>query len=217
MTIKTVLFDFDGTLFDTVEGITRSVRYALNKIGLDAPLEALRCFAGPPLLDMFMEKFGLTEEQAEQAVRDYRERYKPIGIYESRPFPGMAELLRDLRRAGLRLGVATSKPQNMAEQLLEQEHMTDLLDGIFGADPMGGGNAKWQVIQRAMEALGAEADSTVLVGDTKYDVFGAQRCGIPCIGVRFGYAAEGELEAAGAAAIAEDPAALKALLCGELS
>ena len=204
MTIKTVLFDFDGTLFDTVEGITRSVRYALNKIGLDAPLEQLRCFAGPPLLDMFMEKFGLTEEQAEQAVRDYR------------PFPGMAELLRDLRRARLRLGVATSKPQNMAEQLLEQEHMTDLLDGIFGADPMGGGNAKWQVIQRAMEALGAEADSTVLVGDTKYDVFGAQRCGIPCIGVRFGYAAEGELEAAGAAAIAEDPAALKALLCIEL-
>ena len=214
MTIKTVLFDFDGTLFDTVEGITRSVRYALNKIGLDAPLEALRCFAGPPLLDMFMEKFGLTEEQAEQAVRDYRERYKPIGIYESRPFPGMAELLRDLRRAGLRLGVATSKPQNMAEQLLEQEHMTDLLDGIFGADPMGGGNAKWQVIQRAMEALGVSREETVLIGDTKYDVAGAHRVGIPCIAVSYGYASPGELEEAGADAIVPDCAALERLLLG---
>ena len=71
--LSTVLFDFDGTLYDTVEGIEKSVRYALRKRGMDAPLEELRCFAGPPLLDMFIEKFGLTEAQAQQAVRDYLE------------------------------------------------------------------------------------------------------------------------------------------------
>ena len=94
-----VLFDFDGTVFDTLEGITKSVRYAINKVGMDAPLSELKCFAGPPLLEMFEERFGFTPEEASQAVRDFRERYVPIGVYESRVFPGVKELLRELRAA----------------------------------------------------------------------------------------------------------------------
>ena len=95
--ISLILFDFDGTVYDTVEGITRSVQYALRKRGGDAELDDLRCFAGPPLIDMFREKFGFSLEEAEQATRDFRERYAPVGVYESRPFPeihGLAERLR---------------------------------------------------------------------------------------------------------------------------
>lgn len=207
-----LFFDFDGTLYDTVEGITRCVQYALRKRGMDAPLDSLRCFAGPPLDDMFMEKFGFTREDAEQAVRDYRERYVPIGLYESRPFPGMKDLLRDLHAAGYRLAVTTSKPQVLAEELLRRGDLHDLFDCICGAAEEGEGNAKWQVLRRAMERLHAPEGESVLIGDTKYDVAGAKRCGIPCIGVGYGYAAEGELEQAGADAVAADLDALRGML-----
>lgn len=210
-----LFFDFDGTLYDTVEGITRCVQYALRKRGLDAPLESLRCFAGPPLDDMFVEKFGLTREDAEQAVRDFRERYVPIGLYESRAFPGMKDLLRDLKAAGFQLAVTTSKPQVLAEELLRREDLYDFFDCVCGAYQQGEGNAKWQVLRRAMERLRAPEDECVLIGDTKYDVAGAKRCGIPCIGVCYGYAAEGELEKAGADAIAPDLAALREMLLSE--
>lgn len=207
-----LFLDFDGTLYDTVEGITRSVRYALRKRGMDAPLSELRCFAGPPLDEMFMEKFGFSRPEAEQAVRDFRERYVPIGLYESGAFPGLRELLQELRAAGKRLAVTTSKPQVLAEELLRREGLYELFDVICGAAEEGEGNAKWQVLRRAMGLMNASAADSVLIGDTKYDVAGAKRCGIPCIGVGYGYAAEGELELAGADAIAPDLAALRELL-----
>ena len=207
-----LFFDFDGTLYDTVEGITRCVQYALRKRGLDAPLDSLRCFAGPPLDDMFMEKFGFTREDAEQAVRDFRERYVPVGLYESRPFPDLKELLRDLRAAGYRLAVTTSKPQVLAEELLRREELYELFDCVCGAAEEGEGNAKWQVLHRAMEKLQAPEGESVLIGDTKYDVAGAKRCGIPCIGVGYGYAAPGELEQAGADVIAPDLPSLRSIL-----
>ena len=210
-----LFFDFDGTLYDTVEGITKCVRYALQKRGLDAELSELRCFAGPPLDEMFMEKFGLSQAEAEQAVRDFRERYVPIGLYESKAFPGVREALEDLRAAGKKLAVATSKPQALAEELLRRERLDSFFDLISGASGEGEGNAKWQVLQRAMDVLGADRNHSVLIGDTKYDVFGAKRCGIPCIGVAYGYAAPGELEAAGAVAIAQNPEDLLTMLLKE--
>ena len=107
-----ILFDFDGTVFDTVEGITKSVRYALNKVGIDAELESLRCFAGPPLVDKFMEVYGFDRAAAEQATLDFRERYNPIGLNECCVFPGIKELLEKLHAAGKTVGLATSKPQD---------------------------------------------------------------------------------------------------------
>lgn len=207
-----ILFDFDGTLFDTVEGITKSVQYALRKHGLDAELHELRCFAGPPLVAMFMEKFGFDRETAEQATREYREYYLPFGVYESRVFPGVREMIMNLRTAGKKVGVATSKPQHLAEQLLRGEHMLPLFDVIVGSGDQGENNAKSAVIRRAMGVLGASADETVLIGDTRYDVAGAHEVGIPCICVEYGYAAPGELEAAGADEIVPDCAALEQML-----
>lgn len=204
-TITAVLFDFDGTVFDTVEGITKSIQYALHKHGRDAELEELRCFAGPPLVDKFMEVYGVLREEAEELVTDFRERYVPIGVYESSPFPGIQELLETLRAAGKKTAIATSKPQALAELLLERAKLRDIFDVVVGSGGGVNNDAKWQIVTRAMKLCGSKPENCVLVGDTKYDVEGAKKCGIPCIGVRWGYAAEGELEAAGAAAIVETP------------
>lgn len=210
--MKTVLFDFDGTVFDTVEGITKSVQYALRKHGMDAELNELRCFAGPPLVDMFMEFSGVGTEEAEQLVRDFRERYRPVGVYESEPFPGIRELLLRLRETGMTLGIATSKPQTMAELLLERSGLRECFDVVEGSGGLINNEAKWQIVTRAMERAGAKAGYCVLVGDTKYDVAGAKLCGIPCIGVCWGYAAPGELEEAGADVIINNYEELEKIL-----
>lgn len=210
--IQTVLFDFDGTLFDTIEGITKCVQYALSKHGIAFELDALRCFAGPPLGEKFQEVYGVSPDLAEQLVMDYRERYVPIGIYESRVFPGIGNLLTHLRSAGCKLGLATSKPQEMAEQLLQRAGLLDRFDAIVGSHPGRKDDKKWMVIAQAMALCEAEPESTVLVGDTKYDAIGAAHCKIPCIGVAWGYAAPGELEAAGVTQIAHTCAELEAML-----
>ncbi len=214
--ISCLLFDFDGTLFDTVEGITKSVLYAANKFGENPPLESLRRFAGPPLVDMFMEHFGLDHDAAVKATADFRERYRSVGLYECRIFPGIKALLEELREAGYLLGVATSKPQMLAEELLEREQMMGLFDVIAGSAAGGNNATKAEVIRRSMAALGVSADQTLLIGDTKYDVIGASQAGIPCVGAGWGYAAEGELETAGAALIFPDIPSLRTYLLEEV-
>lgn len=208
-----ILFDFDGTVFDTVEGITKSIRYALNKQGLDAPLWQLRCFAGPPLVEKFMEEYGFSEAQAEQATADFRERYSPIGLYECRVFPGVRELIEKLKASGKKVALATSKPQPLAEELLERAGMIQYFDAICGGQ-LGGNSHKSFVVDSVIKMLSAPKESCILVGDTKYDVEGAHECNIPCIGVGYGYAAEGELETAGADCIAADIAQLEKILLG---
>ena len=212
---RTVLFDFDGTIFDTVEGITKSAQYALAKHGIQEPLDRLRCFAGPPLAEKFMEVYGVTQPEAEQLVAEFRERYVPIGVYESSPFSGIKELLIWLRQAGLKLGVATSKPQALAELLLERANMKDCFDVIVGSAPGPGNDQKWQIVQRALALSETAPEAAVLVGDTKYDAIGAARCEVACLGVACGYGAPGELEAAGVLGIAADPAELEGLLTAE--
>ena len=214
MQIQTVLFDFDGTVFDTVEGITKSIQYALRKHGREEPLERLRCFAGPPLVEKFMEVYGVEEAEAEALVTDFRERYVPVGVYESRPFPGIRPMLERLRAAGLGLGIATSKPQNMAELLLERSGLKECFQVIVGSCPGLNNEKKSDIVRKAMARSGSAPEHTLLVGDTKYDALGAAQCGIPCVGVAWGYAEPGELEAAGAICVVPDPEALVRLLTG---
>ncbi|MBR0207396.1 MAG: HAD hydrolase-like protein [Oscillospiraceae bacterium] len=211
-----VLFDFDGTLYDTVEGIAKSAQYALRKLGVRAELDELRCFAGPPLVDKFMEMFGFSLEKAWEARGLFQERYIPIGVYESRPFPGMTEFLTALKDAGLVLAVATSKPLPLCEQLLERSGMREFFSVVRGSGLAGNNNTKREIVESVIDDLGAGKEDCVLIGDTKYDVAGAHAAGIPCICVRYGCAAPGELEEAGADAIAADLSALqKMLTCGE--
>jgi len=208
---KYVLFDFDGTVYDTVEGITKSVQYALAKHGIEAELSELRCFAGPPLVDKFMEVYSVTEEQAQQLVVDYRERYRPIGLLECQLFAGMKELILKLKEKGIKTAITTMKPQEMAEMLLEREGMIPLFDVIYGST-LSQNITKQKLVEMAMDTLGADKAETILVGDTKYDIHGAHQAGVVAVGVRYGYAAENELEDAGADFIVDTMQELEAFL-----
>ena len=198
-----ILFDFDGTVFDTAEGITKCVQYALGKMGIEAELNELMCFAGPPLTEMFSLKYGMSESEAERATELYRERYRPIGWMECKPFDGMHDLLLKLRADGKKLAVATSKPTHLAQRILEHYNMTADFDLICGSEFDGTRGQKWEVIEYVLQRFGIEPNEAIMVGDRKYDVLGAKKCGLDCIGVRFGYAEPNELEEHGAVYIAE--------------
>lgn len=200
--IQALIFDFDGTLFDTGPGILRSVQYALERFGICETDEAkLRKFVGPPLSDSFMELYGMSAEQAKAAVAAYRERYVPAGLLECTPYSEMPELLERLRAAGFKLGVATGKPTAMAEKILSNYQMEHIFDCVYGSEPDGLHAKKEEAIAAVLEHFGLTGEKTreaLMIGDRKYDAEGAQKCGIDCIGVYYGYAEPGELEQAGA-------------------
>lgn len=210
---RTILFDFDGTLFDTGEGVTKSVQYAARALGFKADnLSDLRSFVGPPLRDMFRKKYAADDDTVEALVAKYRERYSRIGVLECSPYPGMAGLVRRLRRAGRTVAVATGKPTAYTKQILAANDMADAFDAVLGSEFDGTRSQKWEVIAELLARFGS--DGAVMVGDRDNDVFGAAKCKIPCIGVSYGFAEPGELEAAGAIRIAKDAEALEYILIG---
>ncbi|MBQ5676649.1 MAG: HAD hydrolase-like protein [Lachnospiraceae bacterium] len=194
-----ILFDLDGTITDSGEGITKSVQYALSKLGIEEPdLENLRKFIGPPLIDSFEKYYGFSREEAIRAREIFNERYQPIGWMENRPYDGIEEVLKALKENGKMLGIATSKPADTAERVLTYFGLREYFP-VFCASPLNGiGGEKAGRIQAAIEdakALGCEAKNVIMVGDTKFDVLGAHECHIPCVGVTWGFAVEGEFEA----------------------
>lgn len=207
-----ILFDFDGTIYDTVDGIINSVRYALNKHGMDAPDSVLRTFAGPPMEDMFMQTFHKTVEEAAQLREDFQERYVPIGLYESKPFDGIEDMLISLKAAGKKTAITTLKPTFMVETLLKHSGLTEYFDLVCGVSPTVTNYTKSELACLAMEKLGAAKEETILVGDTKYDIFGAHGAGLKAIGVRYGFAPEGELEPVGTDYFVSTVAELKEFL-----
>lgn len=209
---KNILFDFDGTVFDTVKGIERSVKYALDKNGIVLSVDSFRRFAGPPFKVIFKEQYGFDDELIVKIIEAFREDYLPYGIYESSPFPGIAELLDELRQNGFKLAIATLKPRTMAVELLERSGLYGKFDVISGQIAEGIETlTKAEIVRGAMDMLGAAPEDTVLVGDTKYDVVGGHEAGLKVIGVRYGYAESGELENAGADIIVETLGDLKKL------
>lgn len=199
-----IFFDFDGTVFDTGEGVMKCMQYGLSKMGIEAELKDLRCFMGPPLVEMLKLVYGMSDADAEKTLDFYRERYAPIGWSECVPFDGMPELIKKLRAAGKTVVVATSKPTVYTEKILRTYDMYDDFNLVCGCGLDGTRSKKWEVINYALEQLGITPDQAIMVGDRKYDFIGAAKCGVKCIGVRFGYADPGELEAEGAEFIAED-------------
>lgn len=211
---KAILFDLDGTLTDSGEGIINSVIPALEHYGIAIPSrEELRVFVGPPLHDTFL-RFGVPADQLENATKIYRSRYIPIGKFENAPYPGIPELLATLKAQGHKLFVATSKPEPMAVEILEHFDLAQYFDRICGASMDTSRSSKEAVIAYLLEQNGS-AENMVMVGDTKYDVIGAKAHGIPTIGVSWGYGEIDEMLEAGAAAIAHTTQELLELLQGE--
>lgn len=208
---KAILFDLDGTLTDSGEGIINCASLALEHFGLSVPSrEEMRVFVGPPLQETFL-RFGVPAEKTEEAIRVYRSRYIPIGKFENTPYPGIRELLEGLKAEGHKLYVATSKPEAMSVEILEHFDLAKYFDQICGATLDTSRSSKEAVIAYLLEQNG-RSDNMVMVGDTKFDVIGAKKHGIPTIGVAWGYGDIPELVQAGAAAIAHNTQELFALL-----
>lgn len=203
--MKYLLFDLDGTLTDPKEGITRCFQYALEDFGIyEKDVEKLTWVIGPPLMDSFMQGYGFTEEQAERATAKYRERYTPIGWKENLLYEGIPEVLSRLKEAGYILALATSKPENMAEMILEYFDLTQYFTFIGGASMDLSRARKTDVIEYVLEKLGVSDRSEVLmIGDRKFDILGAKETGLRSLGVLYGYGDREELETAGADEIAE--------------
>ena len=199
--MKSILFDLDGTLTDSGEGIMNSAVYALAHFGIPAPTEAeLRTFVGPPLTETFA-RFGVPRDRLEEAVRVYRSRYLPIGKFENHPYPGIRELLEKLKADGHTLFVATSKPEVTSIEILQHFGLDGYFEKICGASTDFSRNSKEAVIVYLLDSCGAR-ENAVMVGDTAYDVIGAKAHGIPTVGVSWGYGLVEDMERSGAAAIA---------------
>ncbi len=198
---KTILFDLDGTITDSGEGIINCVIYALERFGLPIPArESLRYFVGPPLHESFVKQ-GVPADRAEEAVAVYRERYVPTGMFENTPYPGVREMLEALKAAGHTLYVASSKPEWMCVEILKHFDLDGYFKMICGATMDTSRTNKEAVIEYLIQENG-KADNMIMVGDTKFDVIGAKAHGIPCFGVSWGYGSVEEMREAGAVSIA---------------
>ena len=211
MAHKSIFFDLDGTLTDSGEGIINCATLALEHFGLSVPTrEEMRVFVGPPLDKMFIQH-GVPADRVEEAIRVFRSRYVPIGILENYPYPGIRELLEQLKAAGHRLFVATSKPEEMALRVLDRFELTAFFEKICGATLDGSRIEKADVISYLLTQVDS-VENTVMVGDTKFDVLGAAEHRIPTIGITWGYGEERDMVDAGAIAIAHTPEDLFTLL-----
>ena len=198
---KGILFDLDGTLTDSGEGIINCATLALNYFGLPVPSrEEMRVFVGPPLDETFI-KFGVSPDKTDEAIRVYRSRYTTVGKFENIPYPGVEQLLQRLTASGHRLFVATSKPEGMSVEILEKFGLARYFERICGATLDGSRSKKADIIAYLLRETGLAGDM-VMVGDTAYDIIGAAAHGIPGIGVAWGYGKVEDMEQAGAIAIA---------------
>lgn len=200
---KTILFDLDGTLTDPGLGITNSVAYALKKYGIEVEnRQSLYSFIGPPLNDSFKKYYGFSDEKAMEAIWCYREYFADKGLYENEVYEGIEQLLGKIKESGRKIVLATSKPEQFAERILEHFDLIKYFDVVAGASMDEKRNKKGDVIKYAMEKGGFTSDGAVMIGDREHDVFGAKENGIDTIGVLYGYGSREELEKAGATYIA---------------
>lgn len=209
-----ILFDLDGTLTDPKPGITRSVRYALQRMGVAAPdLDALTCFIGPPLHHSFARYHGFDEAQTREAVAYYREYFAETGLYENMVYPGIPELLARLQGHERQLAVATSKPTVYARRILEHFALNGYFIQVAGSHLDLTRSDKAEVIAEALAAHNdVERAAVVMVGDREHDILGARANWIDAIGVTYGYGSLEELRQAGATGIAASVDELAAML-----
>jgi len=190
-----ILFDLDGTLTDPKPGITKCVQYALEKMGIvEQDLDKLITFIGPPLATSFKEFYNMNDDEANQALQYYRERFSTIGLYENAVYEGIRELLGELQNLKKTMFVATSKPTIFSIKILEHFGLINFFKAVIGSELDGSRVEKNEVIQYALAQLEAhDPRRIIMVGDRKFDILGAQQNGIDVIGVSYGYGSYDEL------------------------
>lgn len=205
---RLVLFDLDGTLVDPAGAITGGVSAALLAHGLDVPdAERLRSMVGPPLAVSLSAIAQVPPALIGPVMATYRAGYLEHGMAQSRPYPGIAECVANLRAQGCRVAVATQKPEWLAEELLGVQNLRPLFDSVHGSprdETTSLPDGKASIIAAALRRHTGAYDDAVMVGDRRHDVEGAAANGLDCVGVTWGFAAPGELEAAQAVAVVTD-------------
>ena len=196
--MKVILFDLDGTIINSQEGITNSVRYALREIcGKEEPdIEKLKRFIGPPLEYSFQKEYGYDNETIQKLVEKYRERYSVKGAYESELYPEVMEMLPVFREKGYRLGIASSKPEEFCKKILQYLKADHYFEHITGSDMEGRRNTKAAVLKESLERFQINKEDAILIGDTRFDAEGAALVDMKCIGITYGFGCRKEMEAA---------------------
>lgn len=209
-----LFFDLDGTLTDPALGITNSFKYAIKYFGLEIPsYETLCSFIGPPLPDTFKTQFGFDELKASEGVKKYREYFAEKGLFENEVYPGIPELLSELKQSGKKLIVATSKPEDFSVRIMEYFNLSQYFENICGSLMNESRSKKDEVIAYAIERNHITDKSKILmIGDRKHDILGAKKTGLKSCGVLYGYGSQEELETAGADYIAKDISQLHSIL-----
>lgn len=210
-----VIFDFDGTICDTGEGILKSAKYALDAFGYNAPdYEQLTCFIGPPLLVTFQEVYGADPSKAEELVKKFRERYTNKGVFESELYEGVKELLQTLKKDNIKIGIASSKPQDYIETLLDRFAIKSYFHTICGVSFTADCESKSSIIARCLKELNLPGNEVIMVGDKKYDIEGAKANVIDSVGVLWGYGTKFEHIEAGAKYIVDRMEDISAIALG---
>lgn len=192
MKYKAIFFDLDGTLTDPEEGILNCIQYATDYYGVTTVRENLKKYIGPPLIDTFTEL--ISKEEAENAIEKYRERYtQQGGIFENKLYPGIPETLQKLKDEGYILCTASSKPQVFVDEILEHFNIKKYFDFIGGASLDTSINTKEDVINEVLRKTHLQAKDVLMVGDRKYDLFGAEKFGMDAVGVLYGFGSMEEL------------------------
>jgi len=213
---KTLLFDLDGTLTDPKIGITKSVHYALNKMGIkDVATESLVKFIGPPLGESFTNYYDFDKEQADFAIRYYREYFSETGIFENTLYPGISILLQKLKEKTIKLIVATSKPTVYARTICEHFSILQYFTEIEGSELDGRLSNKSELIGYIVKKHCIDKDKVLMIGDREHDVIGAKNNTIKSIGVGYGYGSREELEGSGATYYVNTIEELSTLLIGK--
>jgi len=211
---NTVMFDLDGTIIDSAEGIMNSFAYTFKRLGLPAvPRGEMGVFIGPPLEYSFETICGLGCEGAERAVKIYREYYREKGMYEIKVYEGAEDMLRGLKARGKRIVLATSKYEPYALRIIENIGFAGYFDFAAGSLERGERGTKADVIEYALERTGTEKESALMVGDRIHDIAGAREAGIDSVGALWGYGSREELS--GATYTAYVPAEILSIACGE--
>lgn len=228
---KKILFDLDGTLTDPKIGITTCVKYALKHFGIEEDIENLTRFIGPPLIDSFMEFYNFSLEDARKATDVYRERFAPIGKFENEVYDGIPDMLKALKDKGIILAVASSKPEPFVKDILIHFDLYEYFDVITGSLMNETRTKKEEVLEEALKRLNVPYEGDLakgrlpkvhvnkseiaMIGDRKFDVIAGRDMGLTAVGVRFGYAEEGELEAENPDFIADTVKELQEYLLSE--
>ncbi|MDD6328377.1 MAG: HAD hydrolase-like protein [Lachnospiraceae bacterium] len=200
-----ILFDLDGTLIDTGIGIKKGIEFAVNAMGLDYQEDLSDLFIGPPLKDSFVQFYHMSGDDAEIAVKKYREYYGNIGLFQYEIYDGVVAMLKKLQDNQYDLYVATSKPEEYAKRILEHAGMRSYFRAVIGATFDKDRNTKTEVIEYALNMSIRNKGASIMVGDRKHDVLGGKTFGMRTIGVTYGYGSREELETARADVIIDTP------------